>query len=209
MEKLVEFFVNNATTDKMWIAFVAIAIYCILKLQPLKVVEHFSRQKEQEHVMAKDLLESAKLSKEANDFLCDYLERIAFKRCYGVFADRDMRSALIKFHRKHQRELTWPQLRRAYPNITLQSGTQIVATLKVWDHVFRWMVTLMAWSAGFYALVVIAVVTYTAPTIAPLQYFGFTALALTLLLVAVLFSTMNWAYHNTQKVIQLLKRAES
>lgn len=128
MDKLVEYFINNVTTDKIWIGFLALAVYYILKKEPFKVFAHFSQKREKEHTLAKELLDTDKLTKEANEFLRDHLEHFAFKRYYGISADAEMRSALIKIQKKHQRELAWSQVRRAYTNIRLD-GSKVVASL--------------------------------------------------------------------------------
>lgn len=205
MEKLAEYFVSNATTDNMWIAFLALAIYYVLKKEPFKVFESFSQRREKEHVLAKELIDSGKLTKEANDFLREHLEHYAFKRYYGISADSEMRNALIKFQRKHQRDITWSQIKRAYPNIRL-IGTKVVATLGLFDHVARWLVSILCWLVGAYALFVISLATYGVFNGSTIQFIGLTVAAFLLLLAAVLFSSMNWQYHNTRTIMRLSKR---
>jgi hypothetical protein len=202
MEQLIDYFVKNVTTDKMWIAFLALAIYYVLKKEPFKVFAHFSQKREKEHTLAKELLETGKLTKEANEFLREHLEHYAFKRYYGISADAEMRNALIKFQRKHQRDLSWSQVRRAYVNIRLK-GTKIVATLSWVDHAFRWLVTALCWLVSAYALFVIGFAVLAGSEISRRQFFALTATALLLLLTAVLFSSMNWPYHNTRTVMRL------
>lgn len=205
MEKLVEYFVSNATTDKMWIGFLALAIYYVLKKEPFKVFEHFSQRREKEHVLAKELLESGKLTKEANEFLREHLEHYAFKRYYGISADSEMRNALVKFQRKHQRELAWSQLRRAYPNIELV-GSKVVAKLGLVDYASRWSVSILCWLVGAYALLVIALAAYGAAKGSTIQFVGLTGVALLLLFASVLFSSLNLPYHNTRTVMRLSQR---
>ncbi|KQX91193.1 hypothetical protein [Variovorax sp. Root473] len=205
MEKLAEFFVQNATTDKMWIAFLALAIYYVLKKEPFKVFEHFSQKQEKEHTLAKELLETGRLTKDANEFLREHLEHYAFKRYYGISADAEMRIALVKFQKKHQREISWAQLRRAYTNIKL-SDTKLEARLGWIDHAFRWFVTILCWATGGYALVVIGLAAYAGSQFGRLQFFGLTIVALMLLLAAMFFSSMNWPYHNTRAIMKLLKK---
>lgn len=202
MEKLIEYFITNMSVEKMWVAFLALAIYYILKKEPFKVFSHFSEKREREHELAKELLESEKLTKEANEFLREHLEHYAFKRYYGISADAEMRSALIKFQRKHQRDLSWPQIRRAYLNVQLK-GTKITAKLDMLDHVFRWLVTVLCILISGYALVVIILVTLTNSEMERQQFFYLTIIALGLLCAAVLFSSLNWSYHNTRTVIKL------
>ena len=130
------------------------------------------------------------------------MEHYAFKRYYGIAADAEMRSALIKFQRKHQRDLSWTQIRRAYLNIKLK-GTKITAKLDMLDHVFRWIVTSLCILISGYALFVIILVTLASSEMERQQFFYLTVMALGLLCVAVLFSSLNWSYHNTRTVIKL------
>ena len=205
MDKLVEYFISNVTTDKLWVAFLALAVYYVLKKEPFKVFAHFSQKREKEHTLAKELLEADKLTKEANEFLRDHLEHFAFKRYYGISADAEMRSALIKFQKKHQRELAWSQVRRAYTNIRLE-GSKVVASLSWLDHALRWLVTTLCWLVGAYAVFVIAIAILSVNELDRTRFFALTATALGLLLVAILFSSMNWPYHNTREVIRLSKK---
>jgi len=147
MDSLLQYFTNTIGTDKIWVGFLLLAIYYILKKEPFKIFAHFSDRKDKEHELAKALLESGKLGKEANDFLREHLEKIAFHRYYGIYADSDMRSALVKFQKKHQRQLSWHDLRRAYPNIKLV-GTRITARLKWHDHALRWLATSLCYMIG-------------------------------------------------------------
>ena len=100
MEKIIELSLQNLNTGNLWVAFLALAIFYILKKEPFKIYEYLSQKRDNEHNFAKELLESEKLTKEGNDFLREHLERSAFKRYYGINADNEMRSALIKFHKK-------------------------------------------------------------------------------------------------------------
>jgi hypothetical protein len=199
METLVQYFTNHIGTDKIWTAFLLLAIYYILKKEPFKVFAHFSDKKDKEHELAKELLQSEKLGKEANDFLREHLEKTAFRRYYGIYADPEMRSALIKFYKKHQRELGWHDLRRAYPNIKLV-GTKVTAQLQWFEHLLRWMVTGMCYLIGAYALFVM-VYAIVVGSSNKAQFFALTLAALVLLLATMFFSSLNWAYHSTRRVI--------
>lgn len=205
MESLVQYFTSNIGTDKIWTAFLLLAIYYILKKEPFKIFTHFSDKKEKEHDFARSLLDSGKLGKEANELLREYLEKIAFQRYYGIRADYEMRSALLKFHRKHQRQLGWHDLRRAYPKIELV-GAKITAKLSFLDHAFRWLVTCMCWVIGAYALFVMGYAIIVIGTINKAQFFTLTLCALVLLLVTMLFSSLNWAYHSARLVISIAKK---
>jgi len=202
METLVQYFTNNIGTDKIWTAFLLLAIYYILKKEPFKVFAHFSEKKGKEHELAKALLESEKLGKEANEFLREHLEKMAFHKYYGIHADHEMRSALLKFYKKHQRKLGWHDLRRSYANIKLE-GTKVTAHLSWFDHALRWMVTGMCFVIGAYALFVMVYAILIVGTANRVQFFTLTAAALVLLLTTMFFSSMNWAYHSTRRVISI------
>lgn len=204
MEALVQFFTTNVTTDKVWIAFLFLAIYYILKKEPFKVFAHFSDRRDKEHELAKSLLESEKLGKDANEFLREHLERTAFRKYYGINADHEMRAALIKFHKKHQRELGWHDLRRSYPKINLVDQ-KITANLSWIDHILRWFVSGLCYCIGAYAIFVIAVAIFSLSQLDRGKFFGLTFGALVLLMSAVFFSSLNWAYHSTCHVIHLAK----
>jgi hypothetical protein len=78
----------------------------------------------------------------ADEFLRESLERLAFQKYYRIRADAEMRGALIKFHKKHQRSIGWQDMQRAYPKIKLV-GSKITAHLSWTDHGARLLVTLL------------------------------------------------------------------
>jgi len=93
-------------------------------------------------------------------------------------------------------------LRRSYPNIRLV-GTKVTAQLRWFDHMLRWMVTGMCYVIGAYALFVMAYAIFVVGTANKVQFFALTAAALVLLLATMFFSSMNWAYHSTRRVISV------
>lgn len=202
MEELLKYFTTNVTGGKIWVAFLFLAVYYTLKKEPFKIFAHFSEKKEKEHDLAKTLLDSQKLGKEANEFLREHLERHAFRKYYEINADAEMREALIKFHRKHQRKIGWHDIRRAYPYITL-SGSKVSAKLKWHDHLMRWLVTSLCYLVGAYSLFVIIYAVFTRSANDTLSFLGLTLAALLLLLTAVIFSSLNWPYHSTRKIIEV------
>lgn len=176
--------------------------------EPLKFVEYLSERKDGEHLLAKDLLESGKLTTDANQFLREHLERYAFKRYYGMVASAEMRSALLTFHAKHQRKVSLAQIRRAYPNIQLVGSSQITAKLDRFDHVSRWMVTGLCWLTALYAIFVMVTAALSMQSSSRMQFLTITIASLVLLFIAVMFSTLNWPYHNTRTIINLAKSSE-
>lgn len=203
MDSLIQYFTSNIGTDKVWTAFLALAIYYIVNKEPFKIFTHFAERRDKEHELAMTLMGSEKLSKEANGFLREYLERTAFQRYYGIHADNIMRNALLEFHRKHQQEIGWRELRRAYPNIRLD-GTKLSAKLTWVDHGFRWAVTTMCVLVGTYAIFVIGYAVFAVGATNKGLFFSLTLAALALLIATMYFSSLNWPYHNTRKIIKLL-----
>ncbi|MBK7502208.1 MAG: hypothetical protein IPI14_05820 [Polaromonas sp.] len=204
MEKIIELSLQNLNTGNLWVAFLALAVLYILKKEPFKIYEYISKKRENEHNLAKELLESEKLTKEGNDFLREHLEYSAFKRYYGISADNEMRSALIKFHKKHQRDIKWIHIQRAFFNIKL-NGAKIEAHLNLFDHIQRWLVTIVSITTGTYSIFMIGVAVIYSKDLALKQFLGYTTGALIILILSVYFATLNWPYHATKKIIELSK----
>lgn len=202
MEELIKYFTTNITGDKVWVAFLFLAVYYILKKEPFKIFAHFSDRKEKEHDLARALLDSQKLGKDANDFLREHLERHAFRKYYEINADAEMREALIKFHKKHQRKIGWHDIRRAYSNITL-TGTKISAKLQWHEHIMRWIVTILCYLVGAYAIFVMIYAGFNLDSNNSITFLSLTLLALLLLVTAVVFSSLNWPYHSTRKIVNV------
>ncbi len=193
-----EQFVANLNAGDIWAGFLMLAIFYVLKKEPFKVFTHFNDQKIRDIDQAKSLLESEKLGKESNELLREYLENYAFKKYYGINANKDMRAALLKFYQKHQSIVGWHDLRRAYSYIK-SDGSSIKVTLSLGSHIGRWTVTTLSWFIGLYALLII-VIAFISKTDNQVQFFAFTFLAMALLVAAMLFSSMNWPYHSAIKI---------
>lgn len=202
MEKIIELSLQNLNTGNLWIAFLALAVFYILKKEPFKIYEYISQKRDNEHNLAKELLESEKLTKEGNDFLREHLEYSAFKRYYGISADNEMRSALIKFHKKHQRNIKWIHIKRAFFNIKL-NGSKIEAQLNLFEHIQRWLVTIVSAITGSYSVYMIGVAVFYSKELVLNQFLSFTTAALILLILSVYFATLNWSYHATKKIMKL------
>lgn len=203
MEEFVKYFTTDVTGGKVWIAFLSLAVYYILRKEPFKIFSYFSEKKEKEHDFARLLLDSQRLGKEANEFLREHLEKHAFRKYYEISADAEMREALIKFHKKNQRKIGWHDLRRAYPNIIL-TGSTVSVRLSLIDHVLRWAVTILCYIVSAYALFVIL---YAVVTMSSGRFVDFIALsigALVLLVITLFFSSLNWPYHSTRRIMRVL-----
>lgn len=204
MDKLIEQFIINFGAKDIWAGFLMLAIFYILKKEPFKIFAHLNEQKNKDVFQAKSLLESEKLGKESNELLREHLENFAFKKFYGINANREMRSALLKFYNKHYNSIGWNDLRRAYPYIQKDSPS-IKVHLPFISHLGRWAVTCLSWFIGLYALLVI-LVAFISKTENQLQFFGLTFLSLALLGAAMFFSSINWPFHSAVKIRDCSKK---
>ena len=200
MDKLLYQFVENLSVGDLWYGFLMLGVFYILKKEPFKILAHFSEKKTKDLSQAHELLETGKLSKDANSLLQEHIEQELFAKYYGIRAGKDMRSALLKFYSKNQSKIGWQDLRRAYPSIYLD-GTKVKAKIKWWEHPMRWFVTFTSWGVGVYATVVVVAAAVSRPE-NQLQFFGLSIMAILLLALALFFSTLNWPYHSARKVAE-------
>jgi len=198
VNKLIEQFIANLSAGDIWTGFLMLAIFYVLKKEPFKIFTHFNDQKIRDIDQAKSLLESEKLGKESNELLREHLESYAFKRYYGITANRDMRTALLKFYQKHQNTVGWHDLKRADSYIK-PDGSSIKVVLSLGSHIGRWAVTSLSWFIGLYALLII-VIAFISKTDNQVQFFALTFLSVALLVAAMLFSSMNWPYYSAIKI---------
>jgi len=193
MEALVQYFVNNV--DKgLWTGFLALAVYFVLKKEPFRLITYYTDRRDKHHEFARSLLDSNKLSEEANSFLRESLEKTAFFRYYGIRADSRMRSGLIALHERYQDKFTWVHIRRAYPYLRLIEE-QIAVEVRWFDHALRWVVTALSFFTGVYSLIAIVVATITHKGLGTYQFLGMTVFSFLLLGGAVYFAALNWPYH--------------
>lgn len=198
MNKLIEHFIANLSTGDIWAGFVMLAIFYVLKKEPFKIFAHFNDQKNKDIDQARSLLESEKLGKESNELLREHLESYAFKKFYGINANKEMRAALLKFYQKHQSTIGWHDLNRAYSYIK-PDGSSIKVELSLGSHVGRWAVTGLSWFIGLYAILII-ILAFLSKADNQIQFFALTSLSVALLVAAMLFSSMNWPYHSAVKI---------
>lgn len=150
MEQLLQAFIGSF--DKgIWTGFVALAVYLLLKKEPFKLVTYYNDRRDKKHDFVRSLLESGKLSDEANAVICDQLENAVFRRCFGINADAHMRSALIALHDQHQATVSWVHIRRAYPYLRLIGGC-IGVELRWYDKLLRYVVVVMSLFCGAYSM---------------------------------------------------------
>ncbi|WP_022966491.1 hypothetical protein [Denitrificimonas caeni] len=199
MDKLLYQFIENLSAGDLWYGFLMLGVFYILKKEPFKVFTHFSEKKTKDLSQAQALLESGKLSKDADNLLQEHIEQELFVKYYGIRAGKEMRSALLKFYNKNQAEIGWHDLRRAYSSIYLD-GTKVKVNIKWWEHPMRWLVTAISWSIGAYAIFVL-IVAAVARTENQLHFFGLSIMAIFLLVLALFFSSLNWPYHSARKVL--------
>lgn len=198
MNKLIDQFIDNLSAGDIWVGFLMLAIFYILKKEPFKVFTHFRDQKIKDIEQAKSLLESDKLGKESNELLREHLEHYTFKKFYGISANKEMRTALLKFYQKHQRNIRWHDLRRAYPHIK-PDGSSIKIELSWGNYISRWAVSGLSWLIGLYALLII-ILAFLSKAESQFQFFTLTLLSASLLVAAMFFSTINWPFNSAVKI---------
>ena len=198
MDKLLNQFVEYHNAGNLWIGFLMLGVFYILKKKPFKIFTYFTDKKTKDISQAHALLESNKLSKDIDELLQEYIEWELFVKYYGISAAKQMRSALLGFYSKNQKKVGWHDLRRAYTYIYLD-GTNVKVNIKWWQCPMRWVVTFISWSISLYAFVFLVggVLKMTAN---PLHFYGLSIMAFFLLVLAMLFSSLNWPYHSARKI---------
>ncbi len=203
MNTLIEEFIRNLNTGDVWIGFLALAIFYVLKKEPFKILSHFNELKIKDIEQAKSLLESEKLTKESNELIREYIENYTFKKYYGINANREMRSSLLKFYQKHQQKIGWHDIKRAYLYIK-QDGTKIEISMSWTNHFGRWLITGLSWFVGFYSVMII-ILAFLSRNDNSTQFILLTFWSVMLLGAAMLFSSINWPYHSAIKISKLTK----
>jgi hypothetical protein len=198
-----EQFILNFNAGDIWVGFLALAIFYILKKEPFKVFTHLSERKIKDIEQAKALLESDKLSNDINSLIREHLENYAFKKYCGINANKEKRQTLIKFHKKHKSKIGWHDLRRAYAYLG-SDDSKIDINLRWYNHLNRWFVTGLSYLIGAYALLII-ILAFLTKYNDQMQFFAFTFLSVMLLFSALIFSSMNFPYHSAVKINKCVK----
>ncbi len=198
MNKLIDHLIESVNLGNIWVGFIMLAIIYVLKKEPFKIFAHFSERKSKDIDQALNLLESEKLTKESNELIKEYIEKYTFKKYYGIYANKEMRSALLKFYQKHQNDISWYDLKIAYSLYKLD-GSKIKIILNWKNHLGRWSVTILSWFVSLFALLVIVIAFFTY-TENQLKFVGLTFSSLLLFVGALLFSSLNESYHSVKKI---------
>ena len=117
--------------DGLWFFILGLILFLIYKAQPFKVYEHFSTKRGKDYLLAKDLLAMEKLSKDTQLLLIEYLERHAFNKYYGIDREKIEREILIKFHKNHEKELTWKEIKKAISYLKIKDNKITVKFNKI------------------------------------------------------------------------------
>lgn len=203
MDKLIDEFIKYVSTGNIWAGFLLLAVFYVLKKEPLKVIQFYSerRQKQDQYIL--ELLKIEKIDTETQRLLQTYLAKTAFYRCYGISVDEEMREALIAFKSKYKDKITWREIRRAIINLSAKDK-EIQATLKLGDHLYRWVVISVSWCFGAASLFAMLSAIYVGNS-NNAEFFKLTLAAFLLFIAVLYFSTLNWQYDCTKKIIQLLE----
>lgn len=201
MNNLINEFIQNINAGNLWVGFLVLAIFYIIKKEPFKIFTHLSKQKIKDIDQAKSLLEIEKLSKKSNELIREHIESYAFKKYYGINTHKKMRETLLNFHQKHQDKISWIELKRAFQYIELEDS-KIKIVLKWHSQAGSWVISILSWVIALYSLSVI-VLAFLIRSGTPLQFFTLTFLALLLLASSLFFSSLDWPYKSAIKIKEI------
>lgn len=204
MNKLIDEFITNLNAGDIWIGFLALAIYYILKKQPFIIFSYLSDRKSKDIDQAKILLECDSLSKESKELIKEHIENYAFNKYYGIDANNEMRTALVSFYEKYKNNIGWHNLKRAYDYIEI-NGSNIFIRLTLKNHIGRWFVTGLCSITGLYSLAMI-LLAFLSRSENQTQFFVLSSLSLVLLCTSLFFSIINWPYHSAKKINHLINK---
>lgn len=198
MRKLIDEFALGLVAGDVWVGFIMLVFFYIIRKEPFKIFTYFNEQKSKDIEQAKSLLESKRLGKDSNELIRDHLERYFFNKYYGINTDKKMRVALLEFYKKYQGAVRWHDLKRAYTYIRLD-GSIVTIKLSFFSRFGSWVVNALSCLVGLYALLIIVLaVLYKMDE--QVEFFILTFMSIGLLVAALLFSTMNWPYYSAIKM---------
>src|SRR5690606_30835791 len=101
-------------------------------------------------------------------------------------------------------EVRWRDLRRAFMNIRIIEG-RVSVHVSVVEKVLRFAVRLVSWAVGIYGVLIVAFGMH-ATTNGVIGSIGFTFAGMLLMLLALLFSALNWQYISSDKIEKAISR---
>lgn len=202
METLIQHFTMNMDKS-LWTAFLVLAIYFILKKEPFRLITYYTDRRDRHHEFARMLLDSGKLTNEANEFLRENLEKAAFLQYCGIRADAHMRSRLINFHKQYFEEISWTLIRRAYLYIHLTKGS-VSIKINRHDHIRAWISTTLTFLGRIHSLLAMTVAIASSQSTS--QLIEMTLLSLLLLGATMCFTLINLPYHAARRIDKIIRR---
>jgi magnesium-transporting ATPase (P-type) len=196
--ELVTFIFANPLKEGLGFVFLGLALFIIYKMQPFKIYEHFSLKNEKEHLLAKELLELKHLSNESQLFLTEQLERLAFKRYCGIAADSKMRTALIAFHKKNQKEIRWIEIKAAYFNMRFK-GESLATTMNIFDHIAGYFIILFSFIIASFAIFILMYSIYVSRSVPSIQFFALLMIGMLLFISSMFIYKSNASYFSLKK----------
>ncbi|QRY82257.1 hypothetical protein JVX91_14525 [Pseudomonas sp. PDNC002] len=204
LDRILEEFIKTLNAGNIWAAFIFLAIVYLLKKEPFKIYTHISEKKDKDISLTKDLLASPEISKETKEALRELIAEYAFKKIYGITANKERREKLLSFYNKHQENIGWHDLRRAAPYTKIENGG-LKFKISAWDIIGRIIISTISLLIGSYAAIVAAIAFYAfaSKEMNPLTFFALSTLSVVLLFGALAFSSINWPYHSAKKLKHL------
>jgi len=179
----------------------------LLKKEPFKILTHYEEKKNKDIDQLLNSIKIDEISSESKEFLKDKLEYYFFKKYQGVSANRSMRKNLIEFYQTHEGEISWHDLRIAFPYMNLDKG-KIKINIKTQSILGRWLVSILSWLIGIYSVSIMLIAAYFEFTKQD-GSFKLSAFALITLAAALGFSALNWPYHSAQKIKTLISSEDN
>ena len=177
-----------------------------VKKDTLRTLTYFIEHARSELRFAKELLESEKLSNEADSFIREKIEKVMFRKFYGISACAKLRKYLMSFHARHYPKINWTDLRCANLYYSFD-GKKIVVSITKWDVFISRFIKIIF--SLIFVVGVIAIFSsfalYTFSHIPKSRFYSFIFLGCSLIFSSIIISSSNWSYESARRIRDLLK----
>ncbi|MBO9492423.1 hypothetical protein J7384_18825 [Endozoicomonas sp. G2_1] len=194
---------NYINAGNIWIGLLLLLLLYVIKKSPIKVLAYLDEKKLKNFEQANLLLESEAIGDEYKQFIKEELERAIFKKYAGISTDRKTRKILCEFYETHKDTFLWDQIRWAYKYMVFD-GNEVSIKISPFSNIGRWIVTVYSWMIAIVGLTVLAIGVFYMHS-DYLQLIGYSILGAFLIFMGLLFSSMNFSYHNAVKIKKYLK----
>lgn len=180
---------------------VALLVVFLSSKEVFRLWVYYLDRKDKYHDFAKNLLDQNMLTQEANRFLRESLEKEAFFKYYRIHAEALMRSSLISFHKRNQRELKWVDIRRAYPYVSLsQEGLEV--NLKWYNKGERFFIFILSVCGFLFSAFVFVSAFFVIKN--SIQFFVLIGWAIFYFFTSMVVCSMGWPYDSAKKIQKLI-----